>query len=126
MQPACASENKDSAGGVSVSVHDTETLYCGATVPAGMARHGVAPTDDRGGTVIGTGGRRTMGTVEFGLILPENPWRPPARERYLEDVNRLLAAANGSFASAWCIDHLQGDVLEGWTTISYLSALHPG
>lgn len=67
-----------------------------------------------------------MGTVEFGLILPENPWRPPARERYLEDVNRLLAAANGSFASAWCIDHLQGDVLDGSTTICYLSALHPG
>ncbi len=66
-----------------------------------------------------------MGQVDFGLILPENPSRPPTRERYLEDVSRLLAAAKGGFASAWCIDHLQGDVLDGWTTISYLSALHP-
>jgi alkanesulfonate monooxygenase SsuD/methylene tetrahydromethanopterin reductase-like flavin-dependent oxidoreductase (luciferase family) len=66
-----------------------------------------------------------MGQIEFGLILPENPARPPARERYLEDLNRLLVAAKGAFASTWCIDHLQGDVLDGWTTISYLSALHP-
>jgi len=34
----------------------------------------------------------------------------------------------GSYDSAWLIDHLQfedGDVLEGWTALTYLSALHP-
>ncbi len=67
-----------------------------------------------------------MGRVEFGLILPENPLNPPSRHRYMEDLDRLLGLAEGHYASAWCIDHLNGDVLEGWTAISYLAARHPG
>jgi alkanesulfonate monooxygenase SsuD/methylene tetrahydromethanopterin reductase-like flavin-dependent oxidoreductase (luciferase family) len=66
-----------------------------------------------------------VGRVQFGLIVPENPENPPGRSGYLADIDRLLAAAAGHYDSAWCIDHLQGDVLEGWTTVSYLSALHP-
>jgi alkanesulfonate monooxygenase SsuD/methylene tetrahydromethanopterin reductase-like flavin-dependent oxidoreductase (luciferase family) len=66
-----------------------------------------------------------MGHVEFGLIVPENPLNPPSREGYLEALDRLLARVKGHFVSAWCIDHLDGDVLEGWTTVAYLSALHP-
>jgi alkanesulfonate monooxygenase SsuD/methylene tetrahydromethanopterin reductase-like flavin-dependent oxidoreductase (luciferase family) len=66
-----------------------------------------------------------VGRVQFGLIVPENPENPPGRYGYLADVDRLLTAAAGHFASAWCIDHLQGDVLEGWTAVTYLSALHP-
>ncbi len=66
-----------------------------------------------------------MGQVQFGLILPENPLNPPGRHRYMQDVNRLLACVKGHYTSAWAIDHLQGDVLEGWTAVTYLSALHP-
>ncbi|HET7612950.1 MAG TPA: LLM class flavin-dependent oxidoreductase [Gemmatimonadaceae bacterium] len=66
-----------------------------------------------------------MGHVEFGLIVPENPSNPPSRQGYLEALDRLLAHVKGHFASAWCIDHLDGNVLEGWTVVAYLSALHP-
>ena len=66
-----------------------------------------------------------MGRVQFGLIVPENPENPPGRSSYLADVDRLLATVTGHFDSAWSIDHLQGDVLEGWTAVTYLSALHP-
>jgi alkanesulfonate monooxygenase SsuD/methylene tetrahydromethanopterin reductase-like flavin-dependent oxidoreductase (luciferase family) len=50
------------------------------------------------------------------------------RHHYLEDVNRLLNTVKGAYASAWFIDHLQfqdSDVLEGWTALTYLAALHP-
>jgi alkanesulfonate monooxygenase SsuD/methylene tetrahydromethanopterin reductase-like flavin-dependent oxidoreductase (luciferase family) len=46
----------------------------------------------------------------------------------MEDVHRLLTRVTGAFSSAWLIDHLQfegEDVLEGWTTLTYLAALHP-
>lgn len=43
----------------------------------------------------------------------------------MEDIDRLLTYAKGHYDSAWCIDHLGGDELEGWTALSYLSALHP-
>ena len=66
-----------------------------------------------------------MGRVQFGLIVPENPRNPPGRSGYLADVGRLLAAVAGHYESAWCIDHLQGDVLEGWTAVTYLAARHP-
>src|SRR5215217_8816790 len=66
-----------------------------------------------------------MGHVQFGLIVPENPSNPPSRHRYMENVNHLLTHVKGHYVSAWCIDHLDGDVLEGWTALTYLSALHP-
>jgi alkanesulfonate monooxygenase SsuD/methylene tetrahydromethanopterin reductase-like flavin-dependent oxidoreductase (luciferase family) len=66
-----------------------------------------------------------MGQVQFGLLVPEYPWHAPRRHLYMEDVNRLLTAVKGHYDSAWFIDHLEGLVLEGWTALTYLSALHP-
>lgn len=69
-----------------------------------------------------------MGRVQFGLILPGDALDKARRHRYLDDVNRLLSIAKGHFDSAWYIDHLQSedrDVVEGWTALTYLSALHP-
>ena len=61
-----------------------------------------------------------MTKIEFGLVVPADD--------YMEDVNRLLNSVKGAYHSAWSIDHLQfedGDVLEGWTALTYLCALHP-
>ncbi len=66
-----------------------------------------------------------MGKVQFGLLVPEYPLHAPRRHRYMEDVNRLLTYVKGHYDSAWFIDHLEGLVLEGWTALTYLSALHP-
>lgn len=64
-----------------------------------------------------------MGRVQFGLIVPEDVVGTSGRRGYLEDVDRLLAAVAGQYDSAWCIDHLPGDVLEGWTTAPRLTTL---
>jgi alkanesulfonate monooxygenase SsuD/methylene tetrahydromethanopterin reductase-like flavin-dependent oxidoreductase (luciferase family) len=69
-----------------------------------------------------------MGKVEFGLIVPADALNKSRRHLYMEDVNRLLDYVKGCYRSAWLIDHLQfedSDVLEGWTALTYLSALHP-
>ena len=66
-----------------------------------------------------------MNQVEFGLIVPETALDPSRRHLYMADVNRLLDYVKGHYHSAWFIDHLGGDVLEGWTALTYLSALHP-
>jgi alkanesulfonate monooxygenase SsuD/methylene tetrahydromethanopterin reductase-like flavin-dependent oxidoreductase (luciferase family) len=50
------------------------------------------------------------------------------RATYVEDLNRALKLIAGHFDSAWIIDHLQfqdADVLEGFTTLSYMAAQHP-
>jgi alkanesulfonate monooxygenase SsuD/methylene tetrahydromethanopterin reductase-like flavin-dependent oxidoreductase (luciferase family) len=67
----------------------------------------------------------SMGRVELGLILPELALAGARRDSYVEDVHRLLNTVKGHFASAWMIDHLQQDLLEGWTALTYLAALHP-
>ncbi len=66
-----------------------------------------------------------MGQVQFGLVVPEYALDTSRRQFYLDDVNRLLTYVKGHYDSAWFIDHLEGDVLEGWTALTYLSALHP-
>jgi alkanesulfonate monooxygenase SsuD/methylene tetrahydromethanopterin reductase-like flavin-dependent oxidoreductase (luciferase family) len=69
-----------------------------------------------------------MGNVQFGLIVPADMLDKSRRHLYMDDVNRLLNYVKGHFHSAWLIDHLQSnnsDMLEGWTTLTYLSALHP-
>jgi alkanesulfonate monooxygenase SsuD/methylene tetrahydromethanopterin reductase-like flavin-dependent oxidoreductase (luciferase family) len=46
----------------------------------------------------------------------------------VRDVNRALELIAGHFDSAWFIDHLQDgtiDMLEGFTALTYFSALHP-
>ncbi len=66
-----------------------------------------------------------MNQVQFGLIVPETTPDPSQRHLYMADVNRLLSYVKGHYHSAWFIDHLGGDELEGWTALTYLSALHP-
>jgi len=69
-----------------------------------------------------------MTKVEFGLVVPGDALEKSKRPGYMEDVNRLLNTVKGSYHSAWSIDHLQfedSDVLEGWTALTYLCALHP-
>ncbi|HKP52852.1 MAG TPA: LLM class flavin-dependent oxidoreductase [Chloroflexia bacterium] len=69
-----------------------------------------------------------MGKVQFGLEVPGDALYKSRRHLYMDDVNRMLNYVKGHFTSAWCIDHLQFadlDVLEGWTALTYLSALHP-
>ena len=66
-----------------------------------------------------------MGRVQFGLIVPEDVLGTSGRQGYLEDIDRLLTYVTGHYDSAWFIDHLQGDVLEGWTALTYLAARHP-
>jgi alkanesulfonate monooxygenase SsuD/methylene tetrahydromethanopterin reductase-like flavin-dependent oxidoreductase (luciferase family) len=69
-----------------------------------------------------------MAAVQFGLVVPGDSLAKAQRRRYVEDVNRLLTAVKGAYASAWFIDHLQfqdSDVLEGWTALTYFAALHP-
>jgi alkanesulfonate monooxygenase SsuD/methylene tetrahydromethanopterin reductase-like flavin-dependent oxidoreductase (luciferase family) len=69
-----------------------------------------------------------MTKVQFGLVVPGDALEKSRRPRYMEDVNRLLNSVKGAYTSAWFIDHLQfedSDVLEGWTALTYLSALHP-
>lgn len=66
--------------------------------------------------------------IEFGLVVPADALDRARRHLYMEDVTRLLTYVQGSYGSAWVIDHLQfedGDVLEGWTALTYLAALHP-
>lgn len=69
--------------------------------------------------------RHIMGHIQFGLIVPDTALDAPRRHVYMENLHRLLNAVKGHYVSAWSIDHLQGDVLEGWTALAYLSALHP-
>ena len=68
---------------------------------------------------------RPVHPVQFGLIVPEIALDTSRRHLYMEDVNRLLNYVKGHYASAWFIDHLQQEVLEGWTALTYLAALHP-
>jgi alkanesulfonate monooxygenase SsuD/methylene tetrahydromethanopterin reductase-like flavin-dependent oxidoreductase (luciferase family) len=66
-----------------------------------------------------------MRPIHFGLIVPENSLNTARHHPYMEEVNRLLTYVKGHYTSAWLIDHLQIDVLEGWTALTYLAALHP-
>jgi alkanesulfonate monooxygenase SsuD/methylene tetrahydromethanopterin reductase-like flavin-dependent oxidoreductase (luciferase family) len=50
------------------------------------------------------------------------------RDTFVADLNRALELVASHFDSAWMIDHLQfgdDDVLEGFTALAYLAALHP-
>src|SRR5919205_4620222 len=74
------------------------------------------------------GKRSSMTKVQFGLVVPGDFLDKARRQHYMEDVNRLLNTVKGAYASAWFIDHLQfedSDLLEGWTALTYLAALHP-
>lgn len=69
-----------------------------------------------------------MARVQFGFIMPADKLDKQRRATYVEDVNRALDLVAGHFDAAWIIDHLQfgdDDVLEGFTALAYLAALHP-
>ena len=69
-----------------------------------------------------------MTSVQFGLVIPADTLDKSRQHLYMEDVCRLLDSVKGHYHSAWLIDHLQfgsSAVLEGWTALTYLSALYP-
>jgi len=69
-----------------------------------------------------------MAQVQFGVVVPTESLNKLRRQHYIADVSHLLNHAKGHFTSAWVVDHLQfddSDVLEAWTTLSYLSAQYP-
>ena len=69
-----------------------------------------------------------MKKIEFGLSVPSGVRDKSRRPQYMQDLGRLFETVKGHYSSAWFIDHLQfenNDLMEGWTAVSYLSALHP-
>lgn len=69
-----------------------------------------------------------MQPVTFGLALSAGAPTRDGRTTFVADLNRALSLAAGHFDTAWMIDHLQdgtADMLESFTTIAYLAALHP-
>lgn len=65
-----------------------------------------------------------MTQIQFGFTMPAEQSDKTRRMTFVEDLNRALKVINGHFDSAWMIDHLP-DVLEGFTALTYMSALHP-
>ena len=69
-----------------------------------------------------------MPHIHFGFCMPADQLDKQRRATYVEDLNRALELVTGHFDSAWIIDHLQfgaDDMLEGFTALSYMAALHP-
>jgi len=69
-----------------------------------------------------------MTRIQLGFCMPGDSLDKKRRATFVEDLNRALELVTGHFDSAWIIDHLQfgdADVLEGFTALTYLAALHP-
>ena len=69
-----------------------------------------------------------MKRVQFGFCIPGGAPDGERRAPLVEDLHRALNLVTGHFDSAWSVDHLQfGDagVLEAFTSLTYLAALHP-
>ncbi|HLO18239.1 MAG TPA: LLM class flavin-dependent oxidoreductase [Anaerolineales bacterium] len=69
-----------------------------------------------------------MTQIHFGFTMPADQLDKTRRTTFVEDLNRALRLISGHFDSAWIIDHLQSgeaDVLEGFTALTYMAALHP-
>lgn len=69
-----------------------------------------------------------MTSIQFGFCMPAENRHPHRRATWVTDLNRALALIQGHFDSAWMVDHLMfgdTDVLEGFTALTYLAALHP-
>src|SRR5215207_7636496 len=69
-----------------------------------------------------------MPQIQFGFTMPADQLDKTQRATYVADLNRALTLISGHFDSAWFIDHLQfgeTDLLEGFTALSYMAALHP-
>lgn len=68
-----------------------------------------------------------MTRIQFGLTLP-SPRPFMSYEDYMSAVQQGLEFVTGHFDSAWFVDHTQfgaSSLLEGWTALTYLAALHP-
>ena len=65
-----------------------------------------------------------MSQIQFGFVMPAEQSDKRHRMTFVKDLNRALNLISGHFDSAWMIDHLP-DVLEGFTALTYMSALHP-
>ena len=69
-----------------------------------------------------------MAHIQFGWSMPAGGRDKARRATYLTDLQRGLDLVEGHYDSAWFIDHLQfdgGDLMEGWTAITYLAAQNP-
>ena len=69
-----------------------------------------------------------MQRIQFGFCMPGDLLDKTRRAAFVQDLNRALELVTGHFDSAWFIDHLQfgnADVLEGFTALTYMAALHP-
>ncbi|MCL4299109.1 MAG: LLM class flavin-dependent oxidoreductase [Anaerolineae bacterium] len=69
-----------------------------------------------------------MTHIQLGFCMPNGVRNKEQRATFIEDLNRALDLITGHFDSAWSVDHLQfgaADVLEGFTALTYLAALHP-
>jgi alkanesulfonate monooxygenase SsuD/methylene tetrahydromethanopterin reductase-like flavin-dependent oxidoreductase (luciferase family) len=63
--------------------------------------------------------------IQFGFTMPADQWNKMQRATFIESLDRALNLIHGHFDSAWIIDHLDADVLESFSTLGYMSALHP-
>ena len=70
-----------------------------------------------------------MTHIQFGFTMPVDRLTKERQPTYVADLHRALNLVAGHFDSAWAIDHLQSDdqggLLEGFTTLTYVAALHP-
>ncbi|MGA7732217.1 MAG: LLM class flavin-dependent oxidoreductase [Chloroflexia bacterium] len=69
-----------------------------------------------------------MTRIQFGWTMPSGMPEKSMRGEHLAVIDRGLNMVKGRFDSAWFVDHLQfddRDVLEGWSAVTYLAALHP-
>lgn len=70
-----------------------------------------------------------MARIQLGYCMPNESRDRARRATFMVDLNRALDLISGHFDSAWIVDHLQfgdTDILESFTALSYLAALHPG
>ena len=68
-----------------------------------------------------------MAHIQFGWYMPAGS-KGIQRREYLAANQQGLDIISGHFDSAWISDHLQfgsAEVLEGWTALTYFTALHP-
>ncbi len=69
-----------------------------------------------------------MSKVQFGLVVPNGPYKSLSREEFTAAVDKSLELVTGHFDSAWVTDHLQvedNSLFEGWTALTYRAAQHP-
>lgn len=69
-----------------------------------------------------------MARIQLGFVMPADQLDKARRATFVADLDRALELISGHFDSAWIIDHLQfgaQDVLEGFTTLSYMAGRHP-